>query len=145
MMRKKGQWEHTVMTKAHLLQYQPQTVWMILRVISCRNYGGVYVGLPTDMNTVATSQSKSTRKGKVFWEQLVFRKNYLGIVKKKKTKVFCQSFSTFLYLSESSMPLPLDYTSILRKVLVDHLTAWCLDCWVDIWHRNRNFKYFRCS
>ncbi|XP_027029289.1 overexpressed in colon carcinoma 1 protein [Tachysurus fulvidraco] len=27
-----------------------------------RNYGGVYVGLPTDMNTVATSQSKSTRK-----------------------------------------------------------------------------------
>ncbi|XP_026774697.1 overexpressed in colon carcinoma 1 protein [Pangasianodon hypophthalmus] len=27
-----------------------------------RNYGGVYVGLPTDMNTVPASQSKSTRK-----------------------------------------------------------------------------------
>ncbi|XP_034443793.1 overexpressed in colon carcinoma 1 protein [Hippoglossus hippoglossus] len=25
-----------------------------------RNYGGVYVGIPTDMTTVATSQSKST-------------------------------------------------------------------------------------
>ncbi|XP_016142192.1 overexpressed in colon carcinoma 1 protein homolog [Sinocyclocheilus grahami] len=28
-----------------------------------RNYGGVYVGLPADLNTVAASQSKSTRKG----------------------------------------------------------------------------------
>ncbi|XP_062318859.1 overexpressed in colon carcinoma 1 protein [Osmerus eperlanus] len=27
-----------------------------------RNYGGVYVGLPTDMTAVASSQSKSTRK-----------------------------------------------------------------------------------
>nr|XP_019934188.1 PREDICTED: overexpressed in colon carcinoma 1 protein [Paralichthys olivaceus] len=27
-----------------------------------RNYGGVYVGLPTDMTTVASSQSKSTHK-----------------------------------------------------------------------------------
>ncbi|KAK1788794.1 hypothetical protein P4O66_002604 [Electrophorus voltai] len=27
------------------------------------NYGGVYVGLPTDLTTVASSQSKSTRKG----------------------------------------------------------------------------------
>ncbi|XP_066525701.1 overexpressed in colon carcinoma 1 protein isoform X2 [Hoplias malabaricus] len=27
-----------------------------------RNYGGVYVGLPTDLTTVASSQSKSTRK-----------------------------------------------------------------------------------
>ncbi|XP_031421074.1 overexpressed in colon carcinoma 1 protein [Clupea harengus] len=27
-----------------------------------RNYGGVYVGLPADMNTVASSQSKSTCK-----------------------------------------------------------------------------------
>uniref|UniRef100_A0A672RV85 Uncharacterized protein n=1 Tax=Sinocyclocheilus grahami TaxID=75366 RepID=A0A672RV85_SINGR len=27
------------------------------------NYGGVYVGLPADLNTVAASQSKSTRKG----------------------------------------------------------------------------------
>ncbi|XP_053283724.1 overexpressed in colon carcinoma 1 protein [Pleuronectes platessa] len=25
-----------------------------------RNYGGVYVGIPADMTTVATSQSKST-------------------------------------------------------------------------------------
>lgn len=30
----------------------------------CRNYGGVYVGLPADLTTVASSQSKSTRKGK---------------------------------------------------------------------------------
>lgn len=29
-----------------------------------RNYGGVYVGLPADLTTVASSQSKSTRKGK---------------------------------------------------------------------------------
>lgn len=28
-----------------------------------RNYGGVYVGLPADLTTVAASQSKSTRKG----------------------------------------------------------------------------------
>uniref|UniRef100_A0A4W6DK45 Uncharacterized protein n=1 Tax=Lates calcarifer TaxID=8187 RepID=A0A4W6DK45_LATCA len=28
-----------------------------------RNYGGVYVGLPADLTTVAGSQSKSTRKG----------------------------------------------------------------------------------
>ncbi|XP_055778578.1 overexpressed in colon carcinoma 1 protein homolog isoform X1 [Salvelinus fontinalis] len=28
-----------------------------------RNYGGVYVGLPSDMTTVAASQSKSTGKG----------------------------------------------------------------------------------
>lgn len=28
-----------------------------------RNYGGVYVGLPADLTTVASSQSKSTRKG----------------------------------------------------------------------------------
>ncbi|TRY94798.1 hypothetical protein DNTS_032629 [Danionella cerebrum] len=28
-----------------------------------RNYGGVYVGLPADLTTVAVSQSKSTRKG----------------------------------------------------------------------------------
>ncbi|XP_071007401.1 overexpressed in colon carcinoma 1 protein homolog [Oncorhynchus clarkii lewisi] len=27
-----------------------------------RNYGGVYVGLPSDMTTVAASQSKSTGK-----------------------------------------------------------------------------------
>ncbi|KAK6318422.1 hypothetical protein J4Q44_G00117130 [Coregonus suidteri] len=27
-----------------------------------RNYGGVYVGLPSDMTTVAASQSKSTDK-----------------------------------------------------------------------------------
>ncbi|XP_030221457.1 overexpressed in colon carcinoma 1 protein [Gadus morhua] len=27
-----------------------------------RNYGGVYVGLPTDLTTVASSQSKPTRK-----------------------------------------------------------------------------------
>ncbi|XP_067292968.1 overexpressed in colon carcinoma 1 protein [Pseudorasbora parva] len=27
-----------------------------------RNYGGVYVGLPADLTTVAASQSKSTRK-----------------------------------------------------------------------------------
>ncbi|XP_070965882.1 overexpressed in colon carcinoma 1 protein [Oncorhynchus clarkii lewisi] len=27
-----------------------------------RNYGGVYVGLPSDMTTVAGSQSKSTDK-----------------------------------------------------------------------------------
>ncbi|XP_076863073.1 overexpressed in colon carcinoma 1 protein isoform X2 [Brachyhypopomus gauderio] len=27
-----------------------------------RNYGGVYVGLPTDMPTVASSQSKSSQK-----------------------------------------------------------------------------------
>ncbi|XP_023255991.1 overexpressed in colon carcinoma 1 protein [Seriola lalandi dorsalis] len=26
------------------------------------NYGGVYVGLPADLTTVAASQSKSTRK-----------------------------------------------------------------------------------
>ncbi|XP_077567170.1 overexpressed in colon carcinoma 1 protein [Stigmatopora nigra] len=26
-----------------------------------RNYGGVYVGLPSDMTTVAASQSKSSR------------------------------------------------------------------------------------
>uniref|UniRef100_A0A671RU41 Uncharacterized protein n=2 Tax=Sinocyclocheilus TaxID=75365 RepID=A0A671RU41_9TELE len=31
--------------------------------VFCRNYGGVYVGLPADLNTVAASQSKSTRKG----------------------------------------------------------------------------------
>uniref|UniRef100_A0A3P8SG66 Overexpressed in colon carcinoma 1 protein n=1 Tax=Amphiprion percula TaxID=161767 RepID=A0A3P8SG66_AMPPE len=29
-----------------------------------RNYGGVYVGLPADLTTVAASQSKSTHKGK---------------------------------------------------------------------------------
>ena len=29
-----------------------------------RNYGGVYVGLPADLSTVAASQSKATRKGK---------------------------------------------------------------------------------
>ncbi|KAK0140455.1 Overexpressed in colon carcinoma 1 [Merluccius polli] len=29
-----------------------------------RNYGGVYVGLPADLTTVAASQSKSTRKGR---------------------------------------------------------------------------------
>ncbi|KAG7521563.1 hypothetical protein JOB18_001297 [Solea senegalensis] len=28
-----------------------------------RNYGGVYVGLPADLTTVAASQSKSTHKG----------------------------------------------------------------------------------
>uniref|UniRef100_A0A8B9KV09 Uncharacterized protein n=1 Tax=Astyanax mexicanus TaxID=7994 RepID=A0A8B9KV09_ASTMX len=28
------------------------------------NYGGVYVGLPADLTTVAASQSKSTEKGK---------------------------------------------------------------------------------
>uniref|UniRef100_A0A3B3U2V7 Uncharacterized protein n=1 Tax=Poecilia latipinna TaxID=48699 RepID=A0A3B3U2V7_9TELE len=28
-----------------------------------RNYGGVYVGLPADLTTVAASQSKSTQKG----------------------------------------------------------------------------------
>ncbi|XP_053742675.1 overexpressed in colon carcinoma 1 protein [Synchiropus splendidus] len=27
-----------------------------------RNYGGVYVGLPTDLSTVASSQSKPTSK-----------------------------------------------------------------------------------
>ncbi|KAM9377942.1 overexpressed in colon carcinoma 1 protein isoform 1-T1 [Pholidichthys leucotaenia] len=27
-----------------------------------RNYGGVYIGLPADLTTVAASQSKSTRK-----------------------------------------------------------------------------------
>uniref|UniRef100_A0A671K835 Uncharacterized protein n=1 Tax=Sinocyclocheilus anshuiensis TaxID=1608454 RepID=A0A671K835_9TELE len=27
------------------------------------NYGGVYVGLPADLTSVAASQSKSTRKG----------------------------------------------------------------------------------
>ncbi|XP_053343763.1 overexpressed in colon carcinoma 1 protein isoform X1 [Clarias gariepinus] len=27
-----------------------------------RNYGGVYVGLPTEMNTVMASQSKSTTR-----------------------------------------------------------------------------------
>ncbi|XP_049330333.1 overexpressed in colon carcinoma 1 protein isoform X3 [Astyanax mexicanus] len=27
-----------------------------------RNYGGVYVGLPADLTTVAASQSKSTEK-----------------------------------------------------------------------------------
>uniref|UniRef100_A0AAY5KIJ8 Uncharacterized protein n=1 Tax=Esox lucius TaxID=8010 RepID=A0AAY5KIJ8_ESOLU len=27
------------------------------------NYGGVYVGLPSDMTNVATSQSKTTGKG----------------------------------------------------------------------------------
>ncbi|XP_072291799.1 overexpressed in colon carcinoma 1 protein [Eucyclogobius newberryi] len=27
-----------------------------------RNYGGVYVGLPADLTTVASSQSKPTRK-----------------------------------------------------------------------------------
>uniref|UniRef100_A0A3B5K025 Uncharacterized protein n=1 Tax=Takifugu rubripes TaxID=31033 RepID=A0A3B5K025_TAKRU len=27
------------------------------------NYGGVYVGLPADLTTVAASQSKSTHKG----------------------------------------------------------------------------------
>uniref|UniRef100_A0A3Q2XK08 Uncharacterized protein n=1 Tax=Hippocampus comes TaxID=109280 RepID=A0A3Q2XK08_HIPCM len=27
------------------------------------NYGGVYVGLPADLTTVAASQSKSSRKG----------------------------------------------------------------------------------
>ncbi|XP_004069555.1 overexpressed in colon carcinoma 1 protein [Oryzias latipes] len=27
-----------------------------------RNYGGVYVGLPSDLTAVAVSQSKSTRK-----------------------------------------------------------------------------------
>uniref|UniRef100_A0A673ZXH4 Uncharacterized protein n=1 Tax=Salmo trutta TaxID=8032 RepID=A0A673ZXH4_SALTR len=31
---------------------------------SLRNYGGVYVGLPSDMTTVAGSQSKSTDKSK---------------------------------------------------------------------------------
>uniref|UniRef100_A0A3Q3FBV9 Uncharacterized protein n=1 Tax=Labrus bergylta TaxID=56723 RepID=A0A3Q3FBV9_9LABR len=31
---------------------------------SLRNYGGVYVGLPADLTTVAASQSKSTHKGK---------------------------------------------------------------------------------
>uniref|UniRef100_A0A3Q3QRI2 Uncharacterized protein n=1 Tax=Monopterus albus TaxID=43700 RepID=A0A3Q3QRI2_MONAL len=38
----------------------------LLTATSCalRNYGGVYVGLPADLTTVATSQSKSTRKGK---------------------------------------------------------------------------------
>uniref|UniRef100_A0A3B4VNK9 Uncharacterized protein n=1 Tax=Seriola dumerili TaxID=41447 RepID=A0A3B4VNK9_SERDU len=30
-----------------------------------RNYGGVYVGLPADLTTVAASQSKSTRKGNI--------------------------------------------------------------------------------
>lgn len=30
----------------------------------CRNYGGVYVGLPADLTTVAASQAKSTHKGK---------------------------------------------------------------------------------
>lgn len=29
-----------------------------------RNYGGVYVGLPADLTTVATSQAKPTHKGK---------------------------------------------------------------------------------
>ncbi|XP_065148400.1 overexpressed in colon carcinoma 1 protein isoform X2 [Paramisgurnus dabryanus] len=28
-----------------------------------RNYGGVYVGLPADLTTVAASQSKSSQKG----------------------------------------------------------------------------------
>ncbi|XP_029378772.1 overexpressed in colon carcinoma 1 protein isoform X1 [Echeneis naucrates] len=35
-----------------------------------RNYGGVYVGLPADLTTVAASQSKSTRKGEVSLTQL---------------------------------------------------------------------------
>lgn len=30
-----------------------------------RNYGGVYVGLPADLTTVAASQSKATRKGEL--------------------------------------------------------------------------------
>lgn len=30
-----------------------------------RNYGGVYVGLPAELATVAESQSKSTHKGVV--------------------------------------------------------------------------------
>uniref|UniRef100_A0A8C5C4K8 Uncharacterized protein n=1 Tax=Gadus morhua TaxID=8049 RepID=A0A8C5C4K8_GADMO len=45
---------------------------LCLNVFSCtyisfavpRNYGGVYVGLPTDLTTVASSQSKPTRKGR---------------------------------------------------------------------------------
>ncbi|XP_016322259.1 overexpressed in colon carcinoma 1 protein homolog [Sinocyclocheilus anshuiensis] len=32
-----------------------------------RNYGGVYVGLPADLTSVAASQSKSTRKD---WKQI---------------------------------------------------------------------------
>uniref|UniRef100_A0A669B9F9 Uncharacterized protein n=1 Tax=Oreochromis niloticus TaxID=8128 RepID=A0A669B9F9_ORENI len=30
-----------------------------------QNYGGVYVGLPADLTTVAASQSKATRKGEL--------------------------------------------------------------------------------
>uniref|UniRef100_A0A8C4HFK4 Uncharacterized protein n=1 Tax=Dicentrarchus labrax TaxID=13489 RepID=A0A8C4HFK4_DICLA len=33
-------------------------------ILKLWNYGGVYVGLPADLTTVAASQSKSTHKGK---------------------------------------------------------------------------------
>uniref|UniRef100_A0A8C1JB40 Uncharacterized protein n=2 Tax=Cyprinus carpio TaxID=7962 RepID=A0A8C1JB40_CYPCA len=33
------------------------------------NYGGVYVGLPADLTTVAASQSKSTRKGEEHFQR----------------------------------------------------------------------------
>uniref|UniRef100_A0A8C1IGE5 Uncharacterized protein n=1 Tax=Cyprinus carpio TaxID=7962 RepID=A0A8C1IGE5_CYPCA len=40
--------------------------------VLCRNYGGVYVGLPADLTSVAASQSKSTRKG----EEHIQRKSF---------------------------------------------------------------------
>ncbi|KAI5100167.1 overexpressed in colon carcinoma 1 protein [Silurus meridionalis] len=40
-----------------------------------RNYGGVYVGLPADMNPVAASQSKSTRKVPYIEKEITFRPN----------------------------------------------------------------------
>uniref|UniRef100_A0A4W4GMM9 Uncharacterized protein n=1 Tax=Electrophorus electricus TaxID=8005 RepID=A0A4W4GMM9_ELEEL len=51
-----------------------------LFIVPCRNYGGVYVGLPTDLTTVASSQSKSTRKGKPL-QLLLFLTVFRGITK----------------------------------------------------------------
>lgn len=44
-----------------------KTTWSLkpLLLSPLRNYGGVYVGLPADLTTVAASQSKATRKGEL--------------------------------------------------------------------------------
>lgn len=47
-----------------MIKYKVHAFNITAMLLSCRNYGGVYVGLPADLTTVATSQSKSTRKGK---------------------------------------------------------------------------------
>lgn len=50
-----------------------------------RNYGGVYVGLPADLTTVASSQSKSSRKGKPASPQIVFSQSLSSCCDHTKT------------------------------------------------------------